>query len=170
MQDTEGSPSLKLAVYKETVKKKSNNFLSWYVFYRNSWMWLEQTPHQTSLVGWWCGWRGPSAEITKHWSLSAEQKPVGHWCGWECSGEGEVLLRDLGAGGSLEDSGDTEEASMMKTFCERNWSCKAFGIIPRAFNYLRNKKQKQSIRKSKREKHQISKRHLSMYRESNMEI
>ena len=31
-----------------------------------------------------------------------------------------MLLKDLGAGGSLEDSGDTEEASMMKTFCERN--------------------------------------------------
>ena len=36
--------------------------------------------------------------------------------GWECSGEGEVLLKDLGAGESLGDIGNTEEASMIKAF------------------------------------------------------
>lgn len=36
--------------------------------------------------------------------------------GWEYSREGEVLLKDLRAGGSLGDIGDTEEASMIKAF------------------------------------------------------
>ena len=46
--------------------------------------------------------------------MSGNQLAIG-W-GWECSGEGEVLLKGLGAGRSLEDSEDTEQASMLKAF------------------------------------------------------
>lgn len=58
-----------------------------------------------------------------------------------------MLLKGLGAGGTLEDSGNTEEASMMKLLREKKEKLIVPGFlwtIPKAFNYFKNKKTKKA--------------------------